>query len=185
MRKSVRFWVVSLFAIMSLALVACGGSSSSGPPMPAAPQAPASGAVDNGGDSGGDSGGVTLEIGIKGEELAFDTDTLEATAAEGEEITLEFENTSQTQEHNWILLDHNDMDQAEEYNDHATTFVDNAYYPEDDDDMNEQVIAHVETLQPGEADSVVFESPGPGEYLYICTVPGHFAAGDYGTLTIN
>ncbi len=178
--KQVRFWVFSLFAILSLLLVACGQQPAS---APAAPAAPASGG--SSGESSASSGGVTLDIGIKGEELAFDKDTMETTAAEGEEVTVNFENTSATQEHNWILLKTSDMDEASAFNDVAMPNVDNSYYPEDGDEMLDMVIAYVETLQPGEAESVTFESPGPGEYIYLCTVAGHFAAGDHGVLTIN
>lgn len=190
MKKRLHFWMFSLVAVLTLVLAACGGQQA--PAAPAAPAAPSGGGSSTGSSSGGSAassggggGGVTLEIGIKGEELAFDKDTMEATAPEGETITVNFENTSTTQEHNWILLDHNDMDQASEFNDAAMAAVDTSYYPEDDDTLTEQVIAHIETLQAGESDSISFESPGPGEYLYVCTVPGHFAAGDHGVLTIN
>ncbi len=176
-QSKVRFWGFSLLVILSLALVACGGQQAA--PMPKPKPAANSG----GGDAA--SGGVTLEIGIKGEELAFDKDTLEATIAEGEELTVEFENTSQTQEHNWILFEHNDMDLAEEFNDTAANAVDTKYIPEDEADLMDTVIAHSATLQPGENETVTFPAPAAGDYLYICTVPGHFAAGDYGTLTIN
>lgn len=180
MKSKVRFWVFSLFVVLSLALVACGGGQSA--QMPAAPKPkPAA----SGGGSEGGSGAVTLEIGIKGEELAFDKDTLETTVAEGEEVVLEFTNTSQTQEHNWILLNHNDMDQAGEFNDVAAQAVDTGYYPEDDAELMDMVIAHSQTLQPGENETVTFDAPAAGDYLYICTVPGHFAAGDYGTLTVS
>lgn len=183
MRKSVRFWMFSLLAVVALSLAACGGSS--GAQLP--PPKPAASSSDSGSDSGGEAApsGVVLELGIKGEELAFDTDTLEATVAEGEDLTIDFENTSQTQEHNLVLLDHNDMDQASEFNDAAMSAVDTSYYPEDDDELTSQVIAHIETKQPGETESITFAAPAPGDYLYICTVPGHFAAGDYGTLTVS
>ncbi len=125
-----------------------------------------------------------LEIGIKGEELAFDTDTLEATIAEGEELTVVFENTSQTQEHSWVLLNHNDMDRAETFNDAAARFVDAKYIPIHDAALMDMVLAYSPAIQPGESNTITFSAPRPGEYLYICTVPGHFAAGDYGVLTI-
>ncbi len=175
-QSKVRFWGFSLLVILSLALVACGGQQAAAPAPKPKPASDSSSAA---------SGGVTIEIGIKGEELAFDTDTLEATIAEGEELNVEFENSSQTQEHNWILFEHNDMDLAEEFNDTAANAVDTKYIPEDEADLMDMVIAHSATLQPGENETVTFDAPAAGDYLYICTVPGHFAAGDYGTLTIS
>jgi serine/threonine protein kinase len=126
-----------------------------------------------------------LEIGIKGEELAFDTDFLDATIAEGEALTVVFENTSQTQEHSWVLLNHNDMDRADAFNDAAANFVDANYIPIHDAALMDMVLAYSPAIQPGERNTITFPAPPPGEYLYICTVPGHFAAGDYGVLTIH
>lgn len=179
MKRSVRFWIFSLFAIMTLALAACGGQQAAPAPAPKAP------AASEGGDDSAASGGVTLEIGIKGEELAFDKDTMEATIAEGEDLSVHFTNTSQTQEHNWVLFNHNDMDKAETFNDSAMSAVDTSYFPEDEAELVSDVIAHITNQQPGEEETVTFPAPAAGEYLYICTVPGHFAAGDYGVLTIN
>jgi WD40 repeat protein/uncharacterized cupredoxin-like copper-binding protein/energy-coupling factor transporter ATP-binding protein EcfA2 len=126
-----------------------------------------------------------LHIAIKGEELAFDIDTLAATVAERQPVYLHFHNTSQTQEHTWILFNHHDMDKAEAFYDAAMSAVDTKYMPLDDDALMQQVIGYIPVLQPGESGEVTFTAPPPGEYLYICTVPGHFPAGDYGTLTIT
>ncbi len=181
MLKNVRLLVVGLIAVLVLGIAACGAQQQTVPPA----AAPAASSGGNGGGEEEEASGVTVEIGIKGEELAFDKKELSAEVAEGEDLTVDFTNTSQTQEHNFILLNHNDMDEAEAFNDTASAAVDTAYYPEDDEEITEQVIAHIETLQPGESDTVTFEAPEAGEYLYVCTVPGHFAAGDWGTLTIE
>jgi len=187
-KRSVRFWVFSLLAVVTLVLAACGGGTQTAPA--AKPKAPAasSGSSEGASSSGGSSaaaGGVTLELGIKGEELAFDKDKLTAKAAKGDKITLKFTNTSKTQQHNFTLLNSDSMDNATKFNDAAMTAVDTKYYPEDKKELTAMVVAHVSTKDPGQSESITFDSPGPGKYLYICTVPGHFAAGDYGTLTIN
>lgn len=182
MKKNVRFLVFSMLAVLAIALVGCGGSQ---PAMAPAPKPKAPAASSGGGEGEAASGGTTLEIGIKGEELAFDKDTLEATIAEGEDLSVHFTNTSQTQEHNWVLFNHNDMDAAESFNDEAMSAVDTSYFPEDNAELVDTVIAHITNQQPGEEETVTFPAPAAGEYLYICTVPGHFAAGDYGVLTIN
>jgi azurin len=173
--KSVRFWVFSLFAIMSLALVACGGQPAAAPAPKA--KAPAS--------TGSGASGKTLELSIKGEELAFDKDALEATAKQGEDLSIHFKNTSQTQQHNWVLFNHNDKAKAEAFNEVAMSAVDTSYFPEDDAALTATVLAHITNKQPGEEETKTFPAPAPGDYLYICTVPGHFAAGDYGVLTIK
>ncbi len=179
MKTNVRFWFISLIAVMMMALAACGAQPATAPQAPP----PASSGDTSSGDS--EASGASFDIGIKGEELAFDQDAISVSAAEGETITVNFENTSQTQEHNFVLFKHNDMDTATTFNDAAMAAVDTSYYPEDDDTLTADVLVHVATLQPGESGSATFESPGAGEYLYICTVPGHLAAGDYGVLTIE
>ncbi len=128
---------------------------------------------------------VTFEIGIKGEELAFDKKEITIEADTCQEVVVHFTNTSKTQEHNFILLNHNDMDMASEFNSVAMAAGDTEYYPEDDEDLTDTVLAHVENKQPGGEGEDTFAAPPPGEYLYICTVPGHFAAGDWGTLIVK
>jgi azurin len=43
------------------------------------------------------------------------------------------------------------------------------YIPADDPDM----IAHSKLLGGGESDTIEFELPGPGEYPFVCSFPGH------------
>jgi azurin len=52
--------------------------------------------------------------------------------------------------------------------------------------MSDQIIAHTGLVAGGESDTVTFTAPEePGDYEYICTFPGHFAAGMKGTLTVK
>lgn len=176
--------VSPLFALLTtvlLLLAACGGGGGSSAPVP---QTGGGGSAAGGGDSG-DSGAATLEIAQEGESLKFDKDTLQATVAEGETVIVEYHNSSQTQEHNFTLLNHADLDKASEFNDAAMSAVDTDYFPVDNESLMDTVVVRSDTLSPGERETLEFEAPPPGEYLYICTVPGHFAAGDYGTLTIT
>jgi azurin len=187
-----RIWLVCLLIGVLLVAAACGGT-------PAASPSPAPGDGDTTGEetepmpeeefeeeeTAPTGEGVTLEIGIQGEELAFDKKTMEATVARGAPVTVRFTNTSSTQEHNWVLLDHHDMDQASVFNDVAVAAgAENSYFPQEEKYAND-VLAHAENQQPGGSTTVTFKAPSPGEYLYICTVPGHFVAGDWGTLTIT
>ncbi len=43
------------------------------------------------------------------------------------------------------------------------------------DPSDDRIIAKTTMLNPGENTSIVFETPGPGEYYILCTFPGHNA----------
>jgi azurin len=60
---------------------------------------------------------------------------------------------------------------------------DNGYIPKNK--MNE-IITHTGLVAGGETKSITFNAPKePGDYTYICTFPGHYAAGMKGTLTVK
>jgi azurin len=53
-------------------------------------------------------------------------------------------------------------------------------------DMKTDVIAATTLAGPGETVEVTFKAPtAPGTYQYLCTFPGHFAAGMKGTLVVK
>jgi len=53
-------------------------------------------------------------------------------------------------------------------------------------DMKDQVLAASTLAGPGETVEVTFKVPtAPGSYPYLCTFPGHFAAGMRGTLVVK
>lgn len=139
-------------------LAACGGS--------AAPAAPA-------------AGPVTLEIGSKGDELAYDKTSLEAPA--GSKITLKLKNNASAasgNRHNWVLAKTADADAV------ATDGIsagDAAGYLKPDD---KRVIAATKMVGPGESSEITFDAPAAGSYTYICTFPGH-NVNMKGTLTIK
>ena len=39
----------------------------------------------------------------------------------------------------------------------------------------EDVIAATKLLGPGENETLIFTAPGPGDYQFVCSFPGHFA----------
>ena len=47
------------------------------------------------------------------------------------------------------------------------------------------IAAPTNPLKAGESDSVTFTAGAPGEYHYICTVPGHAAQGMQGSFTVE
>lgn len=116
---------------------------------------------------------------------SFKFSVTEIAAKPGEEITVKLINNSSlpavAMSHNFVLLkkgtDANALAAA------AINAADNAYIPKD---MANKIIAHTELAAGGEAKSVTFKAPKqPGEYVYICTFPGHYAAGMVGTLTVK
>jgi azurin len=53
-------------------------------------------------------------------------------------------------------------------------------------DMKDKIIAFTPVAGGGETVEVIFTAPTkPGKYDYLCTFPGHFAAGMKGTLTVK
>ncbi len=124
----------------------------------------------------------TVEIEGKN-SLRFSKEAI--TAKAGEEITVKLTNNSKlpaaAMAHNWVLIK-KDAD-AQKLDEAASSAKANDYIPKD---MSDQIIAHTGLVGGGESDSVTFKAPTePGEYTYICTFPGHFAAGMKGTLTVK
>ena len=124
---------------------------------------------------GGGGASATQQIGAQGEQLKFDKDTL--TVPSGQQITVTFNNTSTTNTHDWVLANGGD-DVASQVNDAAQ-----ANGGEVTADIP-NVIAFTRILNPGEQEQVQFQAPAAGNYTYLCTVPGHYAAGMKGTLTV-
>lgn len=53
-------------------------------------------------------------------------------------------------------------------------------------EMKDQILAATTMAGPGETVEVTFKVPAaPGAYPFICTFPGHFAAGMKGTMTVK
>ncbi len=52
--------------------------------------------------------------------------------------------------------------------------------------MKSKVLASTSLVGPGETADVTFKAPtAPGQYTYLCSFPGHFAAGMKGVLTVK
>lgn len=81
--------------------------------------------------------------------------------------------------HNWVLL----KDDAAPgkfveagFDDAANDYIDPG--------VADQIIAATRLLGPGESDTVTFTAPEKaGKYNYVCSFPGHFAAGMKGVMT--
>ena len=111
---------------------------------------------------------------------------LETIEAEpGEQIRIRLYTRSQlpatAMAHNFILLT---MEaNVEEFVAAAIKARDNDYIPAD---MTDQIYAHTELAAGDETVEVTFEVPSePGKYEFICSFPGHYAAGMKGWLVVG
>lgn len=127
------------------------------------------GTVPSGGKRPNREGVVT--IGSVGNDLAYDTDLIEAEA--GETITIRFVNraTTPAMTHNVVVLE--EWEYVNPVGEAAITEAENDYIPPQHE---EKIIAHTSTAGPGETVEVTFTMPPPGDYPFICTFPGHYVA---------
>jgi azurin len=167
------FLICSVAVIGTLGLVACSGGQ-------------------NGGETGQEQSADTKSA-TEGEPRVIEIEGLDSlkfsvtsiSAKPGEEITVKLVNNSSmpanAMSHNFVLLKA-ETDPAA-FNKDVLAKGENGNVPEE---MTDGVIAKTGLVAGGESDSVTFTVPEePGEYTYICTFPGHFAAGMKGTLTVK
>jgi azurin len=131
-----------------------------------------------GGSSDGDA--LSLEIACEGNTLAFNQTKL--TAPADQLVKLSFHNVSTTFQHNWVFVAGGE-DVAAQVNQAATAAgPDSDYIPAD----TSQILAHTKLTSRGESDTITFTTPATaGEYMYLCTFPGHYLAGMKGIFVIT
>ena len=69
--------------------------------------------------------------------------------------------------HNFVLIK-KDVD-VNEYGLRAAGARDSDYIPEGNNE-----IAYTKMLGGGESDTITFDAPEPGKYVFICSFPGHY-----------
>ncbi|MEL7832897.1 plastocyanin/azurin family copper-binding protein [Fodinibius sp. Rm-B-1B1-1] len=124
----------------------------------------------------------TIEI-VGTDNMKFDVTNIEATP--GEEITIKLTTKSnlpkQAMAHNVVVVD-NDVD-MDAFANASARARDNEYIASD---YEEDIIAATNLAGGGETVEVTFTVPKEiGEYEYICSFPGHYAAGMKGTLSVK
>lgn len=159
-----RFNGVGLLA-MALLFAACGGEDVSEPV--AAPEAEP----------------VTTITITGNDRMQFDITEFSVPA--GEEITIIFENIGKMPKeamgHNLVVLQR-DME-PNVFSTAATRHPANEYIPPE---YEEKVIAATAILGPGESEALIFSAPTVrGAYPYVCSFPGHTAAGMKGVMTVQ
>lgn len=111
---------------------------------------------------GGDNGSTALSF--EGNDT-FQFTPSTATVSSGDEVEVTLTNVGAL-EHSWTLVG-SDVDVATVTDAQAINS------------------ATTGTVPGGETGSVTFTAPAAGSYQFVCTVPGHAAAGMVGTLTVN
>lgn len=126
----------------------------------------------------------TKVIEMKGtDQLRFSVQNIEVAA--GQKITIKLSNDTKfpanAMSHNFVLL--KQSTDAKAFDKASAQHADSGYIAPE---LKDQIIAHTGMAGGGETVEVTFNAPKkPGKYLYICTFPGHFAAGMKGTLTVK
>ena len=105
----------------------------------------------------------------------------------GQKVAVTFKNIGTTPKfsmgHNFVLLDHTiNAGNINTFLDKASAEASHDYVPEE----TREVLAHSKLLGPNESETVTFNAPFvPGEYLYVCTFPGHYSQGTKGIMTVK
>jgi azurin len=126
----------------------------------------------------------TVEINAD-DKMRFDVTAFEAKP--GQKISVTLKNVGTTPKfsmgHNFIMLDRSvNVGNVQTFLDKASTEASHDYVPPD----SKEVLAHTKLLGPGETDTVVFNAPYiPGDYLYLCSFPGHYTQGTKGFMTVK
>jgi azurin len=85
--------------------------------------------------------------------------------------------------HNFVLLDKSvTTGNVTKFLDAASTAVSSDYVPKG----SKEVLAATKLLGPNETGTVTFTAPvASGEYLYLCSFPGHYSQGTKGFMTMK
>ena len=107
----------------------------------------------------------TLEIGFVGDSLKFDQDRL--TVPAGAKVTVQLNNTSSVNQHNWVLVQPGTKDDV------AVAGTEAGPRAEWILQGDPRIIAQIGLLDPAQAGEVRFNAPRAGIYHFTCTFPGH------------
>jgi len=116
--------------------------------------------------------GEVVELSIEGnDQMQYNKDMLEVPAGATVKLTLTHggELPVEAMGHNWVLLKQGVS--LEDFAMAAISSADNGYIPPAQED---NVIAHTQMLGGGDSDTIEFQAPGPGEYEFLCSFPGHY-----------
>ena len=115
--------------------------------------------------------------------MKFDVTAIDAKPLQKVTVTLKNVGTMPkiSMGHNFVLLT-KDVDPAK-FVEAGTPHMGKEYIAPE---MESKVLAHTKLLGPGESDTITFVAPKePGDYVYICSFPGHYAIGMKGVLKVQ
>lgn len=125
---------------------------------------------------------VTIEADDK---MRFDVTAFEVKP--GQKVSVTLKNVGTTPKfsmgHNFVILDRTvNTTNVQRFLDAASMEAAHDYVPPG----AKEVLAHTKLLGPSETDTVTFTAPFvPGEYLYLCSFPGHYSQGTKGFMTVK
>jgi azurin len=106
----------------------------------------------------------------------------------GQKVSITLKNIGTTPKfsmgHNLVVLDKQITEQniQAKFLDPASQEASHDYVPPGD----KSVLAHTKLLGPNETETITFTAPYvPGQYLYVCSFPGHYTQGTKGFMTVK
>ena len=131
--------------------------------------------------------GPPKEVTVQADDkMRYDLTAFEVTP--GQKVVVTFKNIGTTPKfsmgHNFVVLDRtiNTGNIQSAFLDKASTEAAHDYVPPG----AKEVLAHSKLLGPAETEVVTFNAPYiPGEYLYVCSFPGHYSQGTKGIMTVK
>ena len=128
------------------------------------------------GSPSGEESPLAITTGRDAEQFTFKPTQLRLIASVPSLVL--FENQTPNQRHSWVIVRGGD--------DVARQVVDDASHTKEYLPVNTRfVVASSHMLNPGDLDPVKFTAPEAGRYTFICTFPGHFAAGMKGVVIVQ
>jgi azurin len=168
---------MQLLCVLTLLVALVPGSQATAPKPQATKPAPAPAAA-----AAAKGAGRTVEL-TGGDDMKYNTTTI--TAKPGEALHIVLKNTGTipkiAMSHNFVLLAL--AANVDEFIKASMGAQATDYIPAD---KKAQVLASTKLAGPNETVEVSFKAPAkPGSYPYMCTVPGHYAAGMKGMLVVK
>ena len=103
------------------------------------------------------------------DQMLFDRSVIKVKS--GEPVNLTLYHTGKISKefmgHNFVLL--KEGTDVDDFAQRAMVAKDTDYIPEGD-----ETYAYTKMIGGGESDSITFDSPEPGTYVFLCTFPGHY-----------
>ena len=119
------------------------------------------------------------------DKMRFDVTAFEVKP--GQKVVITLKNVGTTPKfsmgHNLVMLDKSvNTGNVNKWLDEASMAAATDYVPKGSKD----VLAATKLLGPNETDTITFTAPRvPGEYLYVCSFPGHYSQGTKGFMTVK